>query len=469
LLNCGKSIFNTMQPEDKDPGVKELVERYERCLQEGRPCYFDVDELEDISDFYLNKGKSLESAEVVEMGLQLHPNSSILWLRRATLYLEIGDTKRALQIIDRIPERDDTEAILIRSEIYLHQGRHDDALQLLHRIMDEETSDLSNLALDISGILIQDNQHQEAVEFLLQALPYDEKNMELLFELAYSYEQLNDTHSAIAIYHRILDADPYCSEIWFNLGQASFNEFRYHDAIEAYDFALTINPKDYFALLQKAHALFQSSQYVQAAEAYREYAEGTQFTAATYVYEGESWEKAGQLDQAMICYQKAYEMDPKNVDALTGIGICLMEKEQFRDSLLWFERALRVDQKISETWVYLAEVFVNLEMPDEAVFCYARSLDLEPEQADVLAALGNLQFDAGNYAKSFEFYQQAEALDPLLPGLNLYYALLYGKTGDLERSRQFLAEAIKENPNAQEVYDEFFNETEDLSDETTLN
>jgi tetratricopeptide (TPR) repeat protein len=454
-----------MQPEDKDPGVKELVERYERCLQEGRPCYFDVDELEDISDFYLNKGKNQESTEVVEMGLRLHPNSSILWLRRATLYLEIDDTKRALQILDRIPEREDTEAILIRSEIYIRQGKQEEALQLLHRIMDEETSDRSNLALDISGILIQDSQHKEAIGFLLQALSYDEKNIELLFELAYGYEQLDDTNAAIAIYHRILDIDPYCSEIWFNLGQASFNEFRYHDAIDAYDFVLAINSKDHFALLQKAHALFQSSQYVAAAETYREYAEATQDTAVSQVYEGESWEKAGLFDQAIICYQKAYEMDHRNVDALTGMGICLMEKEQFKDSLLWFERALRVDQKISETWVYMAEVFVNMEMADEAIFCYVRSLDIDPEQADVLAALGNLQFDAGNYSKSFEYYQQAEELDPLLPGLSLYYALLYGKIGDIEHSRQCLSEALKDNPDAQEVYDEFFNESEDLEDD----
>jgi len=450
-----------MLQEDKDFNVTELVERYERSLNEGRPGYYDVDELEEISDYYQKRGRNRESSEVLEMGLRLHPNSSILLLKRATLYLEIGEAKRALQIIDRLPERNDTDANLVRAEIFMQLDRKDEALQLLHRVMDEEQTEKSALCLDVSGILVEEGMHKEAVEFLTEALNADERNIDLLFELAYSYEQLGHIAKSIQTYQRILEIDPYSSETWFNLGQACFNENRYIEAIEAYDFALVINPKDLLAQLQKAHSYFQAGQYLQAADAYKEYGLHSEVTGVVLIYEGESYEKAGLYDQAMACYEKALELNPKSVDACTGMGICLMEKEDFKSSLVWFEKALRIDHTISETWVYVAEVFVNLDMPEEAILSYKRSLDIDPDQADVLASLGNLFFDAGEYDKALVNYQEAEALDPNLNGLNLFYALVYAKMGYPDKSGDYLSKAIQADENAQKVYDEIMSDKDE--------
>jgi len=447
-----------MLQDNKDPNTEELVARYERCQTEGRPCYFDVDELEDITDFYLKKGRSKDSTEVVELGLKLHPNSSILLLKKAVLYLEIGEAKRALRILDRLPEKDDTEASLVRSEVLLQLGRREEAVLLLHQVMEEETFERSDLALDISGILIQASEYEEAADFVREALKNDPSNLDLLFEMAYNFEQLNETTEAIRMYHQILDIDPYSSETWFNLGQACFNDKNYDAAVDAYDYALVINPADSLAMLQKAHSLFQNEQYPEAAVVYQEYGELTEFSATTLVYIGECLEKTDQFDKAMEFYRKSFEKDSQNVDALTGMGICLMEKEQFRDSLAWFELALRVDRLISETWVYVAEVFVNLELPEEAMLSYLRALEIEPLQADIQAAIGNLHFDAGAYDQALKFYNEAELLDPELAGLDLFYALVYAKTGDTERTALHLATAVEKEPNAQKIFDDIMNE-----------
>jgi tetratricopeptide (TPR) repeat protein len=447
-----------MVAENKDPNTEELVARYERSQSEGRPCYFDVDELEEISDFYLKKGRNKDSSEVVELGLKLHPNSSILLLKKAVLYLEIGEAKRALRILDRLPEKDDTEAGLVRSEVLLQLDRREEAILLLHQIMDEESFERSELALDISGILIQAGEHEEASLFVQDALKADPNNLDLLFEMAYNYEQLNQTEESIRIYNQILSIDPYSSETWFNLGQASFNEKNYDAAIDAYDYALVINPADSLALLQKAHALFQGEHYPEAVAAYTEYGSMTEFSPTILVYIGESLEKNSQFDNAIEYYHKAFEKDPQNLDALTGIGICLMEKELFRESLLWFERALRVDRQVSETWVYVAEVFVNLDMPEEAMMSYLRALEIDPLQADIQAAIGNLHFDAGAFDKALKFYREAEILEPDLPGLDLFFALVYARKGDAVLSAKHLAIAVEKDPNAQKIFDDILSE-----------
>ena len=67
------------------------------------------------------------------------------------LYLEIGEAKRALRILDRLPEKDDTEANLVRSEVLLQLSRRDEAIVLLHQIMDEETFERSELGTGYFG------------------------------------------------------------------------------------------------------------------------------------------------------------------------------------------------------------------------------------------------------------------------------------------------------------------------------
>jgi tetratricopeptide (TPR) repeat protein len=443
-----------MMEENKDFNITELVQRYEHGLIDGHPGYFDVEELEEIFDFYLSRGRNKESSEVVELGLRMHPNSSTLLLKRATLYMEIGEPRHALQIIDRLPERANQEAMMVRAQILLQLDRREEALRLLHCMMDEENLDTSSLCLDISGILVEENLHLESIEFLIQALRTDERNIDILFELAYCYEQINSTVKAIQTYQKILDIDPYSSETWFNLGQALFNENRYREAIDAYDFALTINPDDTLSLLQKAHSLFQSGQYIQAAGCYEEYGISTEMTDTILVYKGESYEKADMFEEATDCYRKALEMNPKNTDACTGTGICLMEKGEFKNSLAWFEKVLRLDRSISETWVYIAEVFVNLEMPEEALMSYMRALQIDPVQADVLASIGNLFFDAEQYEKALTYYQKAEAIDPEINSLDLFYALVYAKLGANDVSTEYLGKAIKKDEDAQKIYNE---------------
>ncbi len=456
-----------MRQDETNQKSEALVLKYEQCLQEGRPCYFDVDEFEAISEFYLRKGRSKESSEVVELGLKLHPGSSILWLKKATLYLEIGDAGRALRILDRLPEKDDTEANLIRSECLLQLNRKEEALELLQRIMDDESFERADLALDIASILVQNEAYHEAIRFLNAALVESPSNQDLLFELAYNYEQLNDTEKSKETYHRILDIDPYSSETWFNLGQACFNDRDYTKAVEAYDFALVVNPEDSLSMLQKAHALYQNEQYEEAIQAYQDYGKMTEFGAVLWVYIGESFEKNGKFVDAMSYYQFAYEADPQNLDALTGMGICLMEQEKFRESLIWFERALRIDHNVSETWVYVAEVFVNIDMPEEALLSYTRSLEIDPLQADILAAIGNLHFDAFNFDLALQYYLQAEALNPELSGINLFYALVYAKKGEKALAETYLEKAVLAEPASRTLFDEIMNDEESTTPKTT--
>ena len=99
--------------------------------------------------------------------------------------------------------------------------------------------------------------------FLKQGDKYNNSNTDLLFELAFCYEQLIQTSEAIEVYNRIINIDSFLPEAWFNLGQVYFVLEDYAKALTAYDFVMAINENDSLACLQKAHAHFQLEQYPQ--------------------------------------------------------------------------------------------------------------------------------------------------------------------------------------------------------------
>lgn len=61
-----------------EENFEEILHRYEQYISNHQNGYFDVEELEQIVDYYLWKGRTKESNKVVDLGLILHPNSSTL-------------------------------------------------------------------------------------------------------------------------------------------------------------------------------------------------------------------------------------------------------------------------------------------------------------------------------------------------------------------------------------------------------
>jgi tetratricopeptide (TPR) repeat protein len=136
------------------------------------------------------------------------------------------------------------------------------------------------------------------------------------------------------------------------------------------------------------------------------------------------------------------------------MAICHMEKKEFQKSLSWFDKALKLNEDDPEIWVYVAELMLLMELKDEAYVSYLRSLTLNNDQPDVLAAMGNICFDMGKYEKALGFYRMAVLSEPELPGINLFFALTYAKMDMKKLSDAYLVKARETDENA----DRFFND-----------
>lgn len=440
--------------DDKESVPNELLERYEQFLSVGTPGYFDVDELEDLSEFYRIHGLQDKSSGVLDLGLKLHPDNSSLMLRQVALLVDSGRHAKALRVLETLPEKESLEVQLLKAEIYLHMKREAAGLGLLRALMHQEAFNRVDLLLDVSGILTRAGKLDLAKEVLWKALQEHPDDEDLLEELTYVLEELKDYQALVQIYDKLLDADPYRTDTWFNAGQAWFNLERYDKAIEAYDFAWALSEDDFLPLLQKGHALFQSEQYEKAAQMYETCISHIEPADYIHLLVGEAYEKAGLYEKAIVHFDLVLTMFPENIEAYAGLGLCYMELKEFKKSLGYLEKALLIDDSDAELWVYMAELMLQMERKDEAYVSYLRSLSIDPNQADVLAVMGNISYDNGNYDQALELYRAAQALDPELPGLPLFFALAYVKTGQTQLSKEYLDLARQKDSRADVLFEE---------------
>ena len=435
---------------DDDSG--DIIKRYEQFLSGKATGYFDVEELESIVEYYLQHGRTKDCTKVLEFGLQLHPNSNALKTKRAKIYLATGDDKKAFRIIDKLTETNDYEVVLLRIEVLVRQERFDEAQRLCYRLIEEETEDLDNVCLDIAFIYLGQGIFNMALEFLKRGDIENNKNIDLLFELAFCYEQNDEYEKAIETYNRIIDIDSYTDEAWFNLGQIYFAMQEFPKALEAYEFALTIDENDSLTFLQKGHVHFQLDQFESAIESYLEYKKMTSNIWETEIFIAECYEKMERYEESIFYYQQSLDNHPKNFDALTGIGICLLEQEKFVESKIYIERALELDQDASDAWVYLAEAYIGLDDTDNALICYLKSVCIEYEQPDTLMAIANIYLEDGEFNIALHYYFDAQSFDDSLEFIDLFIGVAYFKNDNILEAIPYLHKAVRENELAAEFF-----------------
>lgn len=240
--------------------ISELLARYEHMLASGKSVYFDADEYDELAEFY-EKNEDVELAQnIILQGLAIHPNSEHLLLRRARYMMYDGKYSDALHFLASHFNTYEFELYLIQIECLLNLGLYAEAYELTKTVLDDDEIEVEVALSELGFIYLENEFYDEAILYLTKSLEYNPYNREVLDDLIYGYESKGDIQSAINYCNKVLDIDPYSLETWLTLGKLHSLENSYENAIDALDFALTLDESNIFALKFKAHCLILSGQ-----------------------------------------------------------------------------------------------------------------------------------------------------------------------------------------------------------------
>ena len=114
---------------------------------------------------------------------------------------------------------------------------------------------------------------------------------------------------------------------------------------------------------------------------------------------------AFKADEISTSFPEAKEQFLKGLTYLSQYG-------QYNESLIYFDKAIDIDQNFSEAWVAKGVAFHNMKQYNESITCYNKALDLNPRDAEIWHLKGVTFNDWGKFEEAAESNRRAAEFDP---------------------------------------------------------
>jgi tetratricopeptide (TPR) repeat protein len=103
-------------------------------------------------------------------------------------------------------------------------------------------------------------------------------------------------------------------------------------------------------------------------------------------------QESGQAAQAIQLFETVLQKDPGNIDAMSGLGYCNLDRGNKGQAVTWFRRALGGGGgSFGPAIIGLAETYKSQGQKAEALKWYRRYLEVHPGGRDASLARSNIQ------------------------------------------------------------------------------
>ncbi len=445
--------------------VQDDIERYKRMISTDKELYFDVHQIESISDFYIEKGLYDKASHVLQIGMKQHPLASSLKAKYAGILADNGQLDEAYELLLEIAplEENNYEVFITLGWILLQKDALNQALKHFRKAIKVSFDDEEEVLLEIGFNLNQYDAHQEALEFLERLVHKYPHNPSGLFECAYAYDKIGDFYKSIETYEQLIELNPFAENGWYNLGILYNKTDNYIKAGEAYEFTLAINPLHSEAHFNRGNSLSHAGHFDDAIDAYIEHISLSKDIMLSYQYIAECWEQTGDYDMAVRFYQLVIKHLPNNADAWQGLGTCLMEKENFEGGLQAIDQAISINPVCADYWFAHARCLFELEKPMDACRSLENGLNIDPEELTgwiellKLKILSDTAFDINEYLIQINQKHQSSVAIKYLSAIICFKYLEEENIG-----LEYLREAYSEDKQGMLIIDEDYPEISNL-------
>jgi predicted O-linked N-acetylglucosamine transferase (SPINDLY family) len=162
---------------------------------------------------------------------------------------------------------------------------------------------------------------------------------------------------------------------------------RYHEAINAYDKAIALNPNFAGAWHGRANVLTELRRYHDALAAYDKALALAPYLVEAWLGRGNALNVLGDSNQALAAFVRALSLHPNLAEAWLGRGNALCEGNDYDNAATAYDRAFALNANLAEAWFGRGNVFFfHSKDYEQAVAAYDRALALKP----------NLRFGIGD-------------------------------------------------------------------------
>ncbi len=448
--------------------VLATIRRYEDMMKKKEHYFFDVHEFEEIINYYIDVNNVSFAVSAAEYAYRMHPTSTAIKLKIARLLVDNGKAAESIEILDILEKIEESDyevfmlkgmALSILGQESLAKQYFDKAIYLSHHEYRHE------LFYEIGRSFLQQNNYTAAIKYLNEVQKLDSLNIQVLFDLAYCYEHLDQVTLSIEFYEKYLAEDPFSDHSWFNLGNLYNKVQNFEKAIEAYDYALAINTSYGSAYFNKANIFSFLERYDEALISYLEFLQMEDNHIMAHCYIADCYEKLLRYEEASLFFQKALILDPACADGWYGKGVVSMHLEQYEDSQKYLLHALELNNDNLEYLYALGLVYMRQNDLKNSLNLFKQVTELDPSDCEGWLHYSELLLMANRVDEAIKILNQAHLYNFNDAYINLRLASYLFIQGKMSQAYTYLEKALSLDKECIEELYEFYPEA--ILDDTT--
>lgn len=431
-----------------DSDLNELVVRFERMVEEGTSLYYEVDDLEFLLDHFMVHHRLELAFKVVETVHQQHPQNKQLSIKEAELLSLADKHSEALELLSRVEVLEDfnPDFHITRASIFSQMGSFDKAIKSLQKALDCSSDDLDviymNLAIEHQNL----EDYETGIAYLKQALDINPENEDAIYELAYCFEFTRNHKEAIAFYNRLIDRTPYNVHAWFNLGTSYQAVGDMEKALTAFDYVNIIDEGFHAAYFNKANVLVQLERYLEAIELYKKALDFDILDSLIYFYIGDCYDNLEMPKQSLVFFEKALKKDDSMDEAWIGASSALDQLGRELEALEYAKKAIELDPENGDYHCYLAGLQMKYDLLVESAESFEKAMLLGYLEEDLFEDYCQLAYSLDQYDLSIQIVDEGLRLFPKNEFLQLFQCINLYAQGQDEVAFEKLVEVLIAKP-----------------------
>lgn len=430
------------------------VKRYENTSD----SYFDVAEIEEIAEYYLDNGKYAEALQAVNAGLRLHGEEpSLNWLRLSML-TDDGNFKQVItesrKLFDNIKKagNDDmnNSAMLMIAEALYGTGRKSEAEDIFSKVLHKKNGRNLDVYLEISRIYENNDELDRALPIIEQALSEYPDELDVLEDAAYVYGHTGQFDKEAECLEKALDQEPYNAANWLSLGKSYLLGQKYEKSVEALKFACSIEPGDVLSLsllgaayTRMGNDLLAAECFLKAGECDHSLSEDNLMAAADCYLRMQEYEKA-----AGYYYQIINDNGPSE-DIVHCLFLCLCKSGRLQECLFFLKKIVADYPDNYAFRMLLGDLYcIELHREEDGLPQYMQALRIREHDAEASLSAATAYLEIRQPEKALDLCKDLEQHFPETPNLNLFEAVVYYSLDDYDN----VLESLRRNMENGEEY-----------------
>ena len=394
----GKEGFEGWQED-----ISILLDRYNRLREGAASGSLTEDSFERIIDHYDDLDDLKSAIEAADTGIEQHPYSASLMVKKADLLIAVRKYQEALRWLDRaeILDSNDIDIYILRTDAYLAMDQQEKAVHLLSDAIERFTGeDRLDLLFELADVYDDYEEFDKIFDCLRMILETDPANEEALYKICFWTDFTGRNEEGIELHKWIIDQQPYNELAWFNLAAAYQGLKLYEKAIDAYKYAIVINEKFDYAYRNMADACIRLRQYKDAIEALEKVVELARPEDVIYEAIGHCHERLGNHAQARFYYRKASHLNPEDAKLSHKIAVTYLREKNWLQAVKYLESALRSSRRNPEFNMAMGEAKLQLGQHKEAISHFSQAVAGRPRNLTSREALIRCLYASGHFQEA---------------------------------------------------------------------